>query len=285
MCCKKMGRWKEALDIDNRVLVLRLKVLGESHPFTMASMNNKAMALWKIGQLKDAIALLEDALRLHRLYQPLDHPSALRCLSYLGMAYFQLGEKEKGTSYLSEALGKQTLKIGRSHKDTLLTMGQLAGAYAQSGQLEKADGLQREVLDLRLKVAPKDANALVAAQTDLGRTLIQEHKMKEAESLFVSALQVCKESNNSSWTYYYATSALGACLLEEHKVSEGEPLLRKGCEGMQQKIDNMQPEQVPYFAQALDRLILHYNESNKHDEMRKWQAVKDNLPKIEAAKK
>ncbi|KAI8272666.1 hypothetical protein K4K60_012078 [Colletotrichum sp. SAR11_57] len=61
---RNQGRWKEAEELEVRVMETSLRVLGEEHPDTLMSMYNLADTWKSQNHWKDAIQLLQDCVRL-----------------------------------------------------------------------------------------------------------------------------------------------------------------------------------------------------------------------------
>ena len=51
---RNQGRWKEAEELEVKVMETRTRVLGEEHPSTLTSMANLASTYWKQGRWKEA---------------------------------------------------------------------------------------------------------------------------------------------------------------------------------------------------------------------------------------
>ena len=66
---------------------------------------------------------------------------------------------------------------------------------------------------------------------------------------------------------------------------DAEPLLLSAYEGLKQCKDSIPLTNQFHLPEAIDRLVRLYTETNKPDEVKKWQAEKEKLPKSEPAKK
>ena len=85
-------------------------------------------------------------------------------------------------------------------------------------------------------------------------------------------------------------SLVGAAILGQKKYADAEPMLVKGYVGMKARFDKtpgtdpLRLSILPRLNEALDRLIQLYTETNKPDEVKKWQAEKAKLPAPSTAK-
>ncbi|KAK0773303.1 hypothetical protein LTR57_024516 [Friedmanniomyces endolithicus] len=55
------GRWKEAEELEVKVMETRVRVLGGEHPDTLTSMANLAATYWNQGRWKEAEDLISEA--------------------------------------------------------------------------------------------------------------------------------------------------------------------------------------------------------------------------------
>jgi hypothetical protein len=79
---ENQGRWKEAKELEVRVMEMRTTVLGEEHPDTLTSMNNLACTWKHHGRPRDALALMRNCVVLQERVLDIDHPNAAS-LAYL----------------------------------------------------------------------------------------------------------------------------------------------------------------------------------------------------------
>jgi len=68
-------------------------------------------------------------------------------------------------------------------------------------------------------------------------------------------------------------------MMGQKKYEEAEPLLLTGYQGMKQRENTIPPHGISRITESLDRLIQLYIETNKPNEVKKWQAEKDKVPK------
>ena len=72
-----MGRKKEALDLGEKVYLLRNKLLGEDHPATIIAMFNLSHRYYEIGRKHEALVLLEKVHQLRNEILGIDHPDTI----------------------------------------------------------------------------------------------------------------------------------------------------------------------------------------------------------------
>ncbi|OLN96222.1 Nephrocystin-3-like protein 1 [Colletotrichum chlorophyti] len=77
------SRWKEAEELEVRVLGTRRRVIGEEHPGTLISMGNLALTYRRQGRCDVAMQLMRDGVGLRRRVFGLDHAETISSSSIL----------------------------------------------------------------------------------------------------------------------------------------------------------------------------------------------------------
>jgi tetratricopeptide (TPR) repeat protein len=156
-------------------------------------------------------------------------------------------------------------------------MSNLARGYLAAGKHDHALILFKEALAKSRETIPKASPQLAGQLVSVGLSLLQAKVFTEAEPLLREGLAIRKEKEPDSWITFNAESLLGWSLLGQKKYSDAEPLLLKGYEGMKQREKTIPPQGSTRLTEALDRLIQLYIETNKPNEVKKWQAEKAKL--------
>lgn len=73
---RAQGDLAGARSLEEQVLTVRRRVLGEEHPDTLISMNNLAFTLWHLDEHEGAIALMGQAARGAARVLGVDHPDS-----------------------------------------------------------------------------------------------------------------------------------------------------------------------------------------------------------------
>ena len=74
-------------------------------------------------------------------------------------------------------------------------------------------------------------------------------------------------------------------LLGQKKYAEAEFMILAGYKGMKQNEQTIPQQGIASLRAVLDRLIQLYSETKKPDEVKRWQAEKAKVLKLEPAKK
>ncbi|KAJ0358883.1 hypothetical protein COL26b_014447 [Colletotrichum chrysophilum] len=80
---RNQGRWKEAEELEVRVMETRKRVLGEEHPNTLTSMHNLVFTWKDLERWKDATQLLQECVRLTENVLGVDHTDTISSSSAL----------------------------------------------------------------------------------------------------------------------------------------------------------------------------------------------------------
>lgn len=171
---------------------------------------------------------------------------------------------------------------GTNRKDPM-QMDTLAAAYAEVGQFTNAVRVQREAIALlqdqkwreafasRLKLyevnVPYRPEGWLAYAA---RTLLSAGKYVEAEPFARECLAIRQVLMPDEWRTFNARSLLGGSLLGQKKYAEAEPLLLAGYAGMKARQD-MIPAGNPNPKQALERLVLLYEQTDRPAQLAEWK--------------
>jgi hypothetical protein len=87
-----LGEHTKALELREKVYTLRCRVLGETHPRTLASLGSLALSYDKIGDSAHAIALQERLCDLRAQKLGETHPDVVKARKYLATLRKKLSE-------------------------------------------------------------------------------------------------------------------------------------------------------------------------------------------------
>jgi serine/threonine protein kinase len=263
------GKLDLALPLYLETLQLRKAKLGDDHPDTLASMNNLASWYWKAGKLEMSLHLFEEILpRVEKKFGR-DHPLTQTTIASLGVAYKDAGRLGEALPLLEEASRSSSKypKLGEFRS-------QLLDGYVKARNSKAAEGLVSQLIAEDRKRLPKDSPQLAGSFANYGQALLRVKAYSQAEPLLRECLGIREKKEPEDWRTFNAQSMLGGALLGEKKYPEAEPLLLKGYEGMKarEKAIPKSGGAESRIPEALDRLIQLYSETNKPDEVKRWQA-------------
>jgi hypothetical protein len=96
-------------------------------------------------------------------------------------------------------------------------------------------------------------------------------KFDEAESPLTEALAIREKKVPDAWTTFNTKSMLGGALVGQKKYADAEPLLLAGYEGMKKREDKIPAYGKIRLTEAVERLVQHYDATDKKDEAAKWR--------------
>lgn len=143
----RQGRFTEVADLQEQVLAVRKRVLGEDHPGTLSTMNNLGITYRNQGQLTRAADLQEQTLALKRRILGEDYLSTLNSMINVGAIYADQGRLHE-TVKLQEKAMSATRQLGtwESHPYLPEVMSDLGVTYLFQGQHSEALLMHRETL-------------------------------------------------------------------------------------------------------------------------------------------
>ena len=140
------GRFAEAIDAWEELLLDCQRVLGADHPDTLTVLNNLAGAYKSAGHLAEAIELFEQVLAERERLLGADHPDTLNTRNNLAVAYDSVGRLAEVIDALEKLLPDCQRVLGADHPDTLNARNNLASAYYSVGRLAEAIDAWEELL-------------------------------------------------------------------------------------------------------------------------------------------
>jgi len=267
------GKLDLALPLFEETLVLRKAKLGPDHPDTFDSMNGLAVCYWSLGQLDKSIPLFEDLLKRYEAKLGREHPDTLRAIANLGVNYRDAGRLDQALPLLEEAYAASKKHLGMPWLG-----GDLLDAYAQAGKRPESLALFRELLADAHRTQGPQSTEMADQLARLGSSLLTIAEFAEAEPILRETLTIREKKEPDLWTTFNTQSQLGGALLSQKKYSDAEPLLLAGFAGMKKRANAIPPQGMVRLAEAADRLIELYAQTNKPDELKKWQAERTKYP-------
>ncbi|MEU6368308.1 tetratricopeptide repeat protein [Streptomyces sp. NPDC046931] len=140
------GQRARAIPLLGAMLAWCEGVLGDTHPNTLNSRNNLALAYEEGGDLSRAIPLHEATLAQYERVLGDTHPDTLQSRNNLAGAYKMAGDLARAISLHEAALAQRKRVLGDTHPDTLQSRNNLAVAYETAGDLSRAIPLYEATL-------------------------------------------------------------------------------------------------------------------------------------------
>jgi tetratricopeptide (TPR) repeat protein len=197
-----LGRYIEALKLNEETLALRQARLGPNHPDTLMSMHNLARSYHALGRYSEALKLHEETLAKRKAKLPPDHPDTFKSMHNVANCYHALGRDADALKLHEETLAQRMAKFGPDHRETLRSTWGVAESLVALGRgteavpiidecVRRAAGkpcCQRDllpgVMGVRLRHFEKTGDAAGCRQT---AEMWESLKRTDADSLYHAA--------------------------------------------------------------------------------------------------
>ena len=227
-CYRRHRDWEAAREDIDRALELA-EALGDDQ--TIADVHwQAALVAERNGSWAQARTYTE---RAKELFEAVDDPINVgRLLNNLGCLSFLLGHKEQAVEQLKDAF-RIALDVGdRAH--AAQAVSSLADVHLRSGELELAEKQARHAIEM-LQDRVDFLDALGSAQIVLGRSLMEQGRLEEAEEALADAeasfSQLSSVSHNAlAWT------ARGDLALARGNDRGAGELFRRAAEALQENV-------------------------------------------------
>jgi hypothetical protein len=119
------------------------RLLGETHPDTLACRNNLALAYQAAGRAGEAIPMHERTLADAERVLGVSHPHSLTSRNNLAAACQAAGRSAEAIALYERTLADREHVLGDSHPDTLASRNNLVHAYWMAGRAAEAIAVQK----------------------------------------------------------------------------------------------------------------------------------------------
>lgn len=172
---KAVGNSKRALKLAEKSLLIRRELLGEQHPDTARSLNNKASCYAALGNPKRALKLAKQSLEIRRELLGDRHPDTAISLNNMASYHDVLGNPRRALKLAVQALGIRRELLGERHPATARSLNNIANYHAALGNpkcamelAEQALAIRRELLGDRHPDTAKSLNNIANIHAALG---------------------------------------------------------------------------------------------------------------------
>jgi tetratricopeptide (TPR) repeat protein len=179
-CYRRQRDWEAAREDVERALELAEGLNDRhtmGHVYFQASLIAERTGHWVVAR-----SYAEQA---KGIYEELrDQTNLGKLLNEIGALNFQLGKPDDAVSYLKEAF-KVLIDVG-DDTDAARVISSLAQVHLRTGEVELAEEQSRQALDM-LQGRVDHLDEIGNAQLVLGRALLEQERLDEAEELFAAA--------------------------------------------------------------------------------------------------
>lgn len=270
---------EEALPLTKRALEGFRNCYGPDHSGTMSAMNNLAVLYTQMNHPELAEPIMLELLASRRRVQGDNHPRTITAMGNLAGVYTTMQRYSDAQPVLHDALARSRKVQGEDHPITIQLLGNYASLLPKLNRYQECEPLLREYHDKQQRRHGAESQPCIAGQINLGNCLLHTGKLEEAEKLLRQGATKLEKLTPDHWNVFRAQYLLGAVLLEQRNYAKAEPLLISGYNGMKLREKTIPDRDKSFMNNAIDRLIKLYSETNRPEELTKWQIEKENLEK------
>ncbi|CAE7792121.1 NPHP3 [Symbiodinium sp. CCMP2592] len=176
----ELGRFEEALQMEQEVLAARTEALGARHPDTLSTQGNMAVTLKELGRFEEALQMEQEVLAARTEALGARHPDTRSTQGNVAITLTELGRFEEALQMEQEVLAARTEALGARHPDTLSTQGNMAATLKELGRFEEALQMVQEVLAARTEALGARHPDTLSAQGNMADTLRSLGRFGEA---------------------------------------------------------------------------------------------------------
>jgi eukaryotic-like serine/threonine-protein kinase len=277
----EQGKLQEAEPIARQLLQIRERVLGPDDPATISSLGNLGELLQIRGGNAEAEPYIREALTRFQRIGFADKHNGFLCVKELALLRLLQGDPAEAENLLEDALSRARKRFGPDNYLTLFIQRVLVRALAEEGRLVEAEALGKETLDARLRTkANQDDVGTGRTLLYLGRVLVEQSKLDEAEPRLQEALTIFRKDDSNKTRPELAAQAenwLGSIQVARKAYPEAEALMRSGFERFFAANAEMSPNERRV---TVGHIVQLYQAWDKPEETTRWQKKLDQLAPV-----
>eukprot|EP00898_Chlorokybus_atmophyticus_P003922 jgi/Chlat1/4530/Chrsp29S04454 len=185
-CCRYLamvhyqaGNWDEAIQFQQKELLINERILGLDHPETAHSYGNMALFYHGISKSKLALLHMRRAVQVLTLICQAEHPDCASTFINVAMMYQEVGNLNVALRYLQEALKRNERLLGKDHIQTAVCYHALAVAFNAMGAFKLSLQHERSCHSiLKAKLGEEDP------RTRDSLYLLKQFAMKDLQATF-----------------------------------------------------------------------------------------------------
>jgi tetratricopeptide (TPR) repeat protein len=156
------------------------RLLGSTHPSTMAAREQLGAALESAGRAGDGVTILQGVVGDRERTQGPEHPDTIAARGRLAHACHMGGRLADAVALYQSAIASLDRQLGQGHPETLATRADLAAAYQQAGMAKDAVGAYKQLLNETERQHGASHPATLTARASLAEAYLSAQQAKDA---------------------------------------------------------------------------------------------------------
>lgn len=267
----RTGRVEEGIEIEQRMLELRRKILGERHPETLSSLAGVARRLQAEGRWDEAELLQTQVLADRKEVIGEKHPHTLQLARSLAGTYRNQGRLAEAAELAEEVLNIQKSALGPKQPDTLATMAELASTYSMEGRHDDAIELGSHLLTTYRENSEDNEHNTLEAAEHLASFYYFAGRFPEAAEIQKDVMRLRQEVSGEGHTdTLRIASSLWSTYIEQHETKKAESLVAQALEICQKHLG----VKDPITLKKMDQLATTYEADERFEDAEHlWEQV------------
>src|SRR6266545_3505182 len=191
---RREGKYDEALQLVERSLEIRERLLGPDHPDVATAINSLAILHRQKGQYAKAEQLCRRSLAIREKTLGPDHPDVASSLNGLGTLYHNRGECAKAEPFYQRALAIWEKALGPEHPNVATSLNNLAECYIDNSDDVKAEPLYQRALAIWEKALGLEHPLVAESLNGLASLYYGRGDYERGETLFQRALTIWEKT-------------------------------------------------------------------------------------------
>ena len=148
----ELDDYDSALDVLNKLYIMRREMLGEYHLETVRVLHNIAYAHQKLNDYEGSLEIFEKVYDIRCSLLGFDHRDTLETLNNMSVVLGKIGNHQKALEYKNTVYSLRCKTLGDKHPDTVRALSNMAHTYSQLGLYEQAIECGEKAYDLRCEI-------------------------------------------------------------------------------------------------------------------------------------
>ncbi|WFE65712.1 FxSxx-COOH system tetratricopeptide repeat protein [Micromonospora sp. WMMD714] len=191
---RSLGRFAEALRLDQETLGQQEELIGANHPYTLMTAGGYAADLRALGRYEDA---LERDVRSHSACVEVfgeDHHRTLNAVNNLAASHRLMGQFGRARDSDEATYRRLRVVLGPEHPRTLLSANNYARDLREIGDYQGSVALLGEVVEGYRRIFGEHGRPVLTAQANLAASLRSTGRIAEAGRLLDEATERLRSS-------------------------------------------------------------------------------------------